>query len=174
MHQTEEYSTKSERMTGDVIWYFCLHNLISVFFFFLFTISFDIYMGQDLMLSDIFSKAFWKMVLFQVFPSAIISSIIGRITAYFIINGYIKVKYRKRRIKKKGKKWSELNRGINGLGLIFFFSAFITSIIYSLGLVSILQYAIFSQETLLTLIIIYIGLKLGTYLLVRWFVGAKL
>ena len=172
--KNKNYSGKSERVTGDLIWYFCLHNLISVFFFFLFTISFDLYMGQELMLSDIFSKEFWGMVLLQVFPLSILSSIVGRGSAYYMINGYIKLKYHKRRVKKSIKRWSELNRGINKLGLVFLITALITSIIYSLGLVGILQYALFSEETLLTLIVVYIGLKIGIFYLVRWGIGAKL
>lgn len=169
-----QHSGKSERVTGDLIWYFALHNLISVGFFFFFTIGLDLYMGQDLMLSDLFSKEFWELVILQIFPLSIISSLIGRASAYLSINGFIKLKNRKRRVKKSTKRWSELNRGINRLGLVFFITALITSVIYSLGLVGILQYAIFSEETLLTLIMVYIGLKIGTFYLVRWGIGAKL
>ena len=143
-------------------------------FFFLITVRLGIYIGKERLIGFIFQKEFWEMTIFQIFPIAIISSIIGRITAYFMINGYYNYKDRKKKIKRATKKWSELNRGINRLGLSFFIAVLITSTIYSLGVISMLQFAIFSEETLLSLIIVYVGIKIGTYFFVQWLIGAKL
>lgn len=143
-------------------------------FFFLITVRLGIYVGKERLIGFVFQKEFWEMTIFQVFPIAVISSIIGRITAYFMINGYYNYKDRKRKIKRATKKWSELNKGINRLSLAFFIAALITSTIYSLGVISILQFAIFSEETLLTLIIVYVGIKIGTFFLVKYLVGEKL
>ncbi|MFX1569822.1 MAG: hypothetical protein ACFFCV_15830 [Promethearchaeota archaeon] len=164
---------KSERASGDQFWYFCIHNLISIFIFFFATTSLKIYSGNKVLLSEIFSREFSELVLLKVFPILILSSIGGRIIALIAINGFIKVKDRNKRVKRTSKKWSEYNKGINKLGLVFILTALITSIIYSLGLVGILQYAIFNENTLLTLIAVYIGLKIGTFYLVRWFIGSK-
>lgn len=172
MKKTHE--EKSERATGDLLTYFILHNIISVFFFFLITIYFGIYIGKDRLIGFIFQYEFWEMAILQVFPICVISSLIGRITAYYILNGYHDYRNRKRTTQKTTKKWSELNTGINHLGLAFFIAALITSIIFSLGLIGILQFAIFSEETLFTLIIIYAGIKIGTYYGVQYLVKTKL
>ena len=168
------YEEKSERATGDLLTYFIIHNMVSVFFFFLFTLSFGVFIGKDRLIGFIFQKEFWEMAIFQVFPICVISSLIGRITAYYILKGYHNYRNRKRTIQRTPKRWSELNTGINRLGLAFFIAALITSFIFSLGIVGVLQYAVFDEQTLLTLIIIYIGIKIGTYYFVSWFVGTKL
>lgn len=170
----KDYSEKSERASGDLLTYFILHNSVSVLFFFLFTLYFEIYIGKDRLIGFIFQKEFWELAIFQVFPICVISSLIGRITAYYILKGYHNYRNRKRTIKRTPKKWSELNTGINKLGLEFFISALFTSFIFSLGLVSVLQFAVFNEQTLLSLIVIYAGVKIGTHYLVQWFVGAKL
>jgi len=174
MRSRREVSGKSERVEGDLLTYFVLHNLISVIFFFLITVRLGIYVGRERLIGFVFQKEFWEMTIFQVFPIGVISSFIGRITAYYIMKGYHNYKNRKKKINKSMKKWSELNKGINRLGLAFFISALITSTIYSLGVISVLQFAIFSEETLLTLIIVYIGIKIGTFYFVQWLVGTKL
>lgn len=169
-----EKERKSGRVEGDLLTYFIAHNIISVFFFFVFTVYFGIYIGKERLISFVFQKEFWEMTIFQVFPIGIVSSIIGRITAYYIMKLYYDRKNRRRKMKKSMKRWNELNSGINRLGLAFFLAMLITSIIFSLGLIGILQFMIFNEKTLLTLIAIYIGVKIATFYLVSWFVGTKL
>lgn len=166
--RTRERETSS-RASGDLLFYFITHNVISVIFFFLLTVRFEVYMGKEQLIGFIFQKEFWELTIFQVFPISVISSLIGRITAFYIMKGYHK--YHKKRATKR---WSELNKGINRMGIQFIITTLITSLIFSLGLVSILQFTVFNEETLLTLIIIYIGIKIGTYFFVRWLVRAKL
>ncbi|HEC40452.1 MAG TPA: hypothetical protein ENI29_19580 [bacterium] len=161
---------KSKRVTGDALLYFCLHNLISVFFFFLFTIRLEVYDGMDIPVAFLFTSEFWEMVIFQVLLFSIVSSIIGRSTAFLIIKGYFKYG-----TKKTMKRWSELNRGINNFSLIIFLvTALITSIVYSLGIVIILQDRIFSDNSILTLIFTYILFKTGVFFFIRWLVGSKI
>lgn len=167
-------SEKSERTSGDLLTYFIIHNSVSVLFFFLSTLYFGIYIGVDRLIGFVFQKEFWELAIFQVFPICVISSLIGRITAYYILKGSHNYRNRKRTIKRTPKKWSELNTGINKLGLEFFISALITALIFSLGLISVLQFAVFNEQTLLTLIIIYAGVKIGTHYFVQYIVGVKL
>jgi len=164
----------SERASGDLLVYFILHNMISVFFFFVFTVSMGIYVEQSLTLGYVFSKEFLELTTFQIFPISVISSIIGRITAFYAIKAGYAYDDRKRRIKRSMKRWSELNEGINKMGLKFLITALITSFFYSLGIVALLSYLVFDETTLLPLIIIYSGLKISTYFFVRWLVGSKL
>jgi len=169
---SEKYLGKSERVQGDALMYFVLHNSISILIFFVLTIYFEVYIGTERLIGFVFQREFWELVLFQVFPISILSSITGRLIAlYGVINGYIWYKNRKRVVKKSQKRWSELNNGLNRIGIAFFISALFTSVIYSLGLVAILQFVIFDESSLLTLVIVYIGFKIGTFLFVRYLVG---
>lgn len=160
---------RTDRVTGDALLYFFLHSLISVLFFFLFTVRLEVYEAKDVPITFFFTSDFWDMVMFQVLLFIIISNVIGRITAYFIIRAYFYY-----RTKKSMKRWTELNRGINKFSiLIFLLTALTTSIIYSLGIIAILQDKIFDENTLLTLIATYILFKIGCFFFWRWLIRAK-
>ncbi len=167
------YVESSERASGDLFGYFLLHNLISVWFFFVFTIGLGIYTERDMTFGYVISSEFWELTIFQIFPLSVISSILGRITAFYSIKGYYKYRDRKTKVKRTTKRWSEMNTKINRMGLRFLITALLTSFIYSIGMITMLSYAVFDETTLLPLMVIYFGLKVGTYLFVRWFVGSK-
>lgn len=158
----------SERATGDLLLYFLSHNFISMMFFFLITINIGIYAGKYTSLAFIFSMEFLELTLFKVFPIIILSGVIGRITALGIMRGY------NRWQKRATKRWSELQRGINKIGLRYIITVLITSFLYTAGVVAILSYAIFNETALLSLMITYSFLKIGTYFIVRYLVGSKL
>lgn len=178
----KSYSRKAQRphvqttqkVTGDAISYFILHNMISVFFFFLFTINLEVYDAREITITFLFTLDFWEMVIFEVFIFSMLSSGIGRVGAYLIIKGGYYLRNRKRRKKKITKRWGELNSGINQFHwLVFILTALITSLIYSLGVVFILRDTIFSSDSLSSLIVIYIGFKVGVYFFIRWLTKAK-
>ncbi len=168
--KTKKPKTKrTDRVTGDALLYFTLHITISVLFFFLFTVRLEVYEAKNVPITFFFTSEFWDMVIFQVFVFIIISSIIGRITAYYIIKAYFYYG-----TKKSTKRWTEINRGINKFSLlIFLLTALTTSIIYSLGIIAVLQDRIFNESTLLTLIFTYILFKVGCFFFWRWIIGAK-
>lgn len=167
------YVESGERASGDLFGYFLLHNLISVWFFFVFTIGLGIYTERDMTFVYLISSEFWELTLFQIFPISVFSSVLGRITAFYSIKGYYKYRDRKTKIKRTTKRWSEMNRKINRMGLRFLITALLTSFVYSIGMITMLSYAVFDETTLLPLMVIYFGLKVGIYLFVRWFVGSK-
>jgi len=168
------YIESSERASGDLFGYFLLHNLISVLFFFWFTMSLGVYIERDFTFVHAISSEFWELTIFQIFPLSVISSILGRVTAFYSIKGYYKYKDRKKKIKRTTKRWSEMNTKINRMGLRFLITALLTSFVYSVGMITMLSYAVFDETTLLPLVLIYFGLKVGIYLFVRWFVKSKL
>ena len=177
-----DYAESGERASGDLLTYFILHNLLSVLFFFLFTIAMGIYAEQVNILGFswiqvigyIISSDFWELMVFQVFPISVISSVLGRITGFYAIKIYYIIRDRKLKTRRTTKRWSELSKGINRMGIKFFITALLTSFIYSIGLIVLLSFAIFGEATLLPLVLIYTALKIGTYFFVRWFVGSKL
>ena len=124
--------SESERASGDLLFYFILHNIVSILIFFFFAWLTGIHTSRDFTLAFVFSSAFWELAIFNVFPLYVISAIAGRITAYYIIKGYNI--WQKRAIKR----WSELNREINKMGLRFLITALFTSFFYSLGVVALL------------------------------------
>ena len=162
------YLEGSERTSGDLLSYFILHNIISVLFFFMLTLGFGIYKTQNLTWAFILSSEFWELTIFNIFPLFVLSAIIGRITAYYIVKGYNTWK------KTASKRWSELNKGINKIGIRFLITALFTAFFYSLSVISMLQFVVFDEDTLLTFILIYSGLKIATFYFVRWLVGSKL
>ncbi|KKN04918.1 hypothetical protein LCGC14_1092580 [marine sediment metagenome] len=162
-------SKRAERISGDLYLYFILHTIFSILVFFIFTVGlFKIYIYEikEITIGFLFGADFWELV-FQIFAMYIISSIMGRIAGYYAIKGYCKRK------KKAMKRWGELNSGINKVGLVFISSALLTSFLYSLGIIAILQDRIFDENSFLTLLGTYILLKLGVLFFVRWIVGAK-
>lgn len=171
------YSGKNERISGDLLGYFLLHNFISVLLFFIITISIGIYVDKYVtdgytwmeVLGYVISSDFWQLTVFQIFPISLLSSLMGRITAFYLIKIYCSY-YGNRSIKR----WSELNRGINRMGVKFVITALITSFFFTIGLVALLSVYVFDEQTLLPLIVVYTALKLGIFFFTRWLVGSKL
>lgn len=168
------YTGSGTRASGDLLGYFILHNMVSVFFFFLITISMGIYVGQDVTLGYVISSEFWELTVFRIFPISVLSSIAGRITAFYGVKGYYKFMDRNRKVKRVMKRWSEMNQKINRMGIKFLITALITSFFFSTGVVVLLSYMVFDETTLLPLVVIYSGLKVGVFFFVRWVVGSKM
>ncbi len=177
-HRTE----KGERATGDRFTYFFLHNIISAIFFLITTVCMGVYINKDDLLAFdwvqvifyVTRKEFWELTLSQVFPVMILTSIIGRICAFYCIKLYYKYRDRKKGVIRATKKWSEMNRGINRIGIRFFITAVITSFIYTCGIVALLSNVMFNETLLLPLLVVYTGLKIGTYFFVRYITGRYL
>ena len=173
----KEYTSKNERASGDLLSYFLYHNLISVLFFFVITISLGIYADKNVtdgytwiqVFGYVISSDYWQLTVFQIFPISLLSSVMGRITAFYLIRIYYNY-YGNRATKR----WSELNRGINRMGIKFVITALITSFFFTIGLITLLSVFVFDEKTLLPLMVIYSVLKIGTYFFVRWLVGSHL
>ena len=169
---------KTERVTGDALSYFILHNLISVGFFFLFTVGLEVYEISNIEIGELFTleffREFWSMVIFDVFCFSVVSSIIGRSSAFLLIRGYFSVRNKKRKKQKTMKRWTELNSGINKFNLVVFLvTAFLTSIVFSIGIIATLNYKIFDESSLLTLVVIYSMFKIGIYFVVKYITKAR-
>lgn len=172
----------SVRASGDLWGYFLLHNMLSIFLFFVVSISLGIYTEYDMLieyswtqiLEYVISSEFWELTVFRIFPISVICSIAGRIIAFYSVKGYYKYVDRNREVKRAMKRWSEMNSKINQMGIRFFITALITSFFYSVGLVALLSFLVFDETTLLPLIVIYSLLRFGTFYFVRWFVGSKM
>ena len=170
---------KSERASGDKLAYFFLHNIISAVFFLITTFCMGVYVNKDYLLDYnwmeilfyVTRKEFWELSIFQIFPVMILTSILGRIGAFYGIKGYYTYRDRKLKTRRATKKWSEFNKGINRFGIRFVITALIASFIYTCGIVALLSNVLFNETLLLPLLVAYMFLKIGTYFLVRYTVG---
>lgn len=160
---------RAERVKADNILYFFLHNILSVFLFFIISIQFNLYnLETNDSFSILISGDFW-IVVFEIFIFSIISGIISRIVVFFGLRIYFYY-YRN----KVMKTWTSLNKGWNKISIAFFISSFITAILYVIGFLQILQNSIFSEATLLTLIGAYAILKVSVFIIVRTITEIKL
>jgi len=175
------YAEKGERLAGDRLTYFILHNIVSGLIFFLVTIFMDVYVEKDYLLGYtwlqilvyLISREFWMLTITQIFPIMLISSVTGRIVTFYAIRWYVRYADRKTKVRRTTKRWSELNKGVNRMGIRFILTALIASFIYSIGVVVLLSNMIFEETAFLPLLIIYFCLKLGTYFFVRYIIGKK-
>ena len=162
---------KTERVEAEAISYFFWHNLFSVFIFFLMTMQFGLFKERNYSFSYIFSIDFGLFVII-IFCFSLLAGFIGRLTAYIVLKAYFSWRNKRNRKIKVMKKFGELNSGINKISIAFFISAFITAVVFSLGVVLLLQNMLFDENTLLTLMATYLLLKIGIFfgikLLVEW------
>jgi len=162
------FKMKKGRVQGDFITYFALHNLISMLLFFWIAIPLGFFEQKTEVISDIFSLTFLELIV-NVFALTLFTGIISRVFGWLLLR-FIVVYWRKREMKKFG----ELNQGINKISIVYILSIFVSSVLFAIGALTILQYVIFGAESLITLVATYIILKIGVYLLIRFFSGAKL
>ena len=157
----------SERVVGDSISYFIFHNIISVTLFFVFTLSLRLYGDKNSNIGYILTSDFWLLFL-QIFAISLLSGIIARITVFVIMRAYYSWR------NKSMKRWGEISTGINKVGLTFLISTLFTALVFCLGLIPILQNRIFDENTLFTLIVSYLIIKLGIFLIIRLLTETKL
>ena len=157
-----------ERVTGEGIWYFLVHNMISIVLFFMLTIGFSLYGKKDSNIAFLFDIEYWKLVLI-IFGILLMSGVMARILAYVFL--WLFFKYARKRIMRK---FGDLNTGINKISFPFLITSLIAAVIYSLGVVLILQQAIFSQQTFWTLVMTYIIIKITIFLIVKLVTQFKL
>jgi hypothetical protein len=153
---------KERRVTGDNFLYFLSHNMISIFLFFTITLAWGLYGEKNSSIVFFISKDFWTL-FGMVFFISILSGISARIIVYVIINKIYTSN------EKHVKKFSEINTGVNKLGLNFFLSTFFTCLVFCLGLVTVLQEALFKELTIFTLIFTYVGIKIVIFFIIKMF-----
>ncbi len=151
-----------ESTKGDKIIYTIIHNILSLILFFTITFALNLYGEKSSSIGFMFKREFWSMVI-QVFGVYIVAGVTARVTSYFII------KY----IFKDIRRFGDLNTGINKLSITYIITAFFTSIVFSLGIILLIQDVLFVTETIFTLIISYILAK-SIVIGIAWSITRKL
>ena len=146
---------RAERVSGDNIMYLFIHNIISVFVFFILTIQYGLYdIEKNDSVASFLSLHFWGLVLI-VFLYGVIAGLLGRLLAFILLRTYYYY------VKKKSmKRFRGLNRGLSKINIGFFLASLFTAIFYMIGFLGILQIELFKEANLLTLMGAYVILKL--------------
>lgn len=158
---------KAERVEGEILWYLVFYNTISGLLFILITNSMGIYELKEDSISIILTSDF-LFLIFAIFVVSLITSIVGRIIAFFTL------KFIFNRYNKNMKRFGEINKGMNKIGMVYLVSTLITALLFALGAVAILENLIYDKTTVLTLFATYLILKITVYILVKLFFNFKL
>jgi len=155
---------KKPRVEGDSVYYFLLHNIISMLVFFAFSYPVGLYNEQTELLSDILSFNFFKSILI-IFGLMVLSGVIGRAVAYIIIKLVFNLW-----LDKTTKKLGELNKGsLNKISFSYFISVFISAVIFAFGALGIVQMKLFGNTTFYSLILTYLLIKIIVFFVTRLF-----
>lgn len=144
------------RLSGDAIYYFILHNFISALIFF--TVFYFVVPSEN----------FFDFVT-GVIILTLISGIIARIFAFYLIRLIVR-----RVLKKEMKKFNELYKGINKITFPYLIAVVISSVCFVLGILTLFQYLIFREKSFMALILSYMILKIGIFLIVRTMYGMSI
>ncbi len=149
-----------ERVEGENLYYFTLHNMISGSLFLLITGLSGIWEVKTTNLFNLFTSEFIELI-FYLFTIYLVTGILGRVTAFFLMKYLLKMN------EKIMKKFWNINKGINKLGVVWLISILISSFIFALGIVALLQNAIYDKDTVFTLIGTYIIVRVIVYLSIK-------
>jgi len=152
---TREKRPRTGKGEGDKFWFFVFHNLISIAVFFWIAIAVDLFEKQADSLFDIFSFSF-VYFLFEVLLISVISGFFGRILTYIPLKLWYNYVSRK-----EIKSFGQINKGVNEmLSMSYIISTLLSSIIFALGALTIIQSKLFEEDTLGTLILSYLIIKI--------------
>lgn len=156
----------SRRSEGDRYVYYIVHTLVSSLLFILIGIKFQFFSIQSGTISDIFTFNFLSVILIIIFVSFVVG-MIGRIFAFYFVRGVYKNTATKTFIEMN-------NKGINRIGMRYVLDVILTSILFSLGVVFIVQQKLFgTTDEIFYLILTYILIRIIVYFITRFIVWWK-
>jgi len=161
----EKYKKREGRSEGDQMIYYLLHSVISSFLFIMLAIYLNFFRLKSDTMNFIFSVDF-LMTILAIFIVSIITNFFGRIVAYLVLQ----LIYRRTATKT----FLELNStGLNKLGIRYLVATLIASLLFTTGMVYILQLKIFGEDTIVSLILTYILIKIFIFILTKFLIGVK-
>ena len=141
---------------GDKGLYFILHNILSVFIFFLLIDRFSL--GPYFNFFDLLTPDFLGNFSL-VFVSSLGSAVLGRFLAYLLLKWVI-FKYLIKNTQVR--RWRDLNKGISKMDGSWLFIILLSSIAFMIGATILMHYLLFGtpENTALTLMISYFVIKI--------------
>lgn len=160
-HKEKRY----KRFEGDQLVYYLIHSIIATFIFIYIALQLDFFSLKENTIEYLFTWRFLALI-FIVFLWSLVSSMIARIIGYFLLLGIYKHSI--------PKSFFAINlKGINRLGLRYLLALFITSVLWSLGAITILQDQIFENEDIFSLIIMYVVIKFTVFIITKLMIDVK-
>lgn len=145
----------SDHLEGENLIFFAFHNLISGSLFLFITTFSGIWSLRRTSIFSLFTSEFIELI-FWLFFIYLATGLFGRFTAFLIM------KYTLKYNGKVMKKFKEINKGANKIGVVWVLTILVSSVIFALGIIALLQDAIYGKDTFFTLV--------GTYCIVRFLV----
>ena len=163
-YQKERSIRRSE---GDRWVYYIFHSFFTALFFIVIAIYFDFFAMKSELVTDLFTWGFF-MAIIWVFIVSIGANLVARVFAWFLIRGI----YRNTASKNI---WELNSTGINKIGIRYIIAIFITSLIFCIGAVVIIQEKIFgtTEDEIVSLIVIYLVIKIFVFITTKVLIGAK-
>jgi len=155
--------------SGDNIWFFILSNTISLFVFFILGYYFDLFTSM-VYISDLISMDFLNLYV-KIVCCNIMASLIGWMLGYFTLK-ILKIYVLHTRMKTFG----DLSRGLNKFpltSLAFYISTVISSCLFTIGALELLQRFLFGEISIIAMMITYLILKLSVYSLTKMIIESK-
>jgi len=156
---------RREKMEGEHLSYFAIHNLLSIAVFFMITIRMGVFDIVDIELSYILSWSFAETIIW-VFIISCIAEAFGRLVGYFAII----VPVSKYIYKRDYKSFRIINEGINRFSYKTIITLLLSSFLFSIGALYLISGLLFEENTLYVLILSYIIIKVGVYLILKFFI----
>lgn len=154
-----------EKMTGEHWTYFFWHNFISTAIFFIIALQQNLFNIDDITLSYILSQPFLDTVIFIIIVSCG-AEVIGRLVGYYLIIR----PWAKYVIKRDSLSIREISVGFNRFSYRTVISIIITSFLFSIGALFLIEGYFFAEKTFWTLVISYVGFKLGIFIFIKLFI----
>lgn len=160
------YSKNVERTKGDGWVYYGLHSIIGSALFLFISLPFNLFKLYNGSISSLFTSDF-LLSLILVLSLSVGTNVFGRIIAYRLLS-LIYMKTTTKTIKELN-----FNNGMNKMGMRYVVSMLISSLVFSLGVIYILESKIFGDNTLTSFTLTYIIIKLISYVFTVIFVASK-
>lgn len=155
---------------GDNIWFFLLYTMFGAIWFFILGYLYDIFHTIS-EISEILTMDF-LMIMINIIFINLLSSSIAWISAFLIL------KYIKRYVfNTEIRSFGDLSDGINKfplLSLTALLSIILSSLLYAIGFLAILQNSLFAENGFLSLILTYFLIKIFIHVFVIIIIESKL
>lgn len=154
------------RAEGDKWIYYILHSFYAALIFIVVAIYFDYFILKSDFVTDIFTISFLQSIGI-VFIVSIAINLFSRVLAYKTLQGI----YRKSVTRNF---WQLNSTGVNKVGVRYLLAILISSALFCLGAVMILQEKLFSQKDEVTsIILIYISIKVFIFIMTKLLVEVR-
>ncbi len=156
---------RSKRFQGDNLVYFAIHTTLAIILFTFLSYQMDLFGSEQNSISYLLSRDFVILVL-EVWFWLIITSFKARLIGFALLKGFSK---------KTVRRFTDMNRnGINKIGLAFFIAYLLDSLVFSMGILYIIQDRLFGELSVGAFVGALVLVKFCIFIITRIFTDKKL